>query len=316
MRVCWDLPQPDWQHLTAQQLWAVLHLLTLADLNGQVAGPIHRIAAAWQCSPRTVQRLLGELENRGWVKVQVLSGQSRIYQLCSPASSVITLEKDKTSVALSQNRLTREGTSLPSQKKRSSSDASRLLHQHADRYTARFSQPFPVAWARDTQIYKRLINTYGAETVDSLQARYLSQPLTSFAARRGFSVPQFAGEIAGLAAQHSVRQHLSEEQAQVCAELMTAGLAEATALTLVTTFSPANIRDQLDVHCWRQQQGLSASPKRLEQAIRGQWVVPDQCRRVEYPSFPASSRDTDNPEQDLTKIWPTFANHVFPLHPQ
>lgn len=179
------------------------------------------------------------------------------------------------------------------------SDASRLVHRHAELYTARFGQPFPVAWARDTQITKRLVAVYGADQVETLQDRYLAQSLDSFAGKRGFSIPQFAADIAGLAAQTAIAQGLTEEQRALVNQLVTEGMEEATAIRLVTEHPARSIEDQITVQHWRRQQGMTVSPSRLERAIRERWAVPPEARPVTYPRFPGSEAEpnANGPEE-------------------
>ncbi len=72
---------------------------------------------------------------------------------------------------------------------------------------------------------------------------------------------------------------------------MATGMPESTALAVVEC--PLNeIRAQLQVHRWRQQHGKPVNVRRLKQAIRERWAVPELVRPVEYPLFPAV---TDEP---------------------
>lgn len=290
----------------AQRTWALVNLWAMADSDGRVAGPVNRLASRWGCSPHTVQRLVRELEAGGWVERVDNAGRVHSYQLTgrgiaraagdgsslpdvSPVTHLSSSPvSDASAVEPESSASKRRRTSPPSSEP---SEASRLLHQHANRYTDRFEQPFPVAWARDTQIYKRLLRVYGVEMVDVLQTQYLSQSLDSFAAKRGFSVPQFASDIAGLAAQLAVRQQLTADQMVLVAALQDVGIAEAGAVTLVVDHPLEVIRDQLRVHHWRQQNGQFVSPSRLERAIRERWAVPDAARPVDYPEFPVAPMD-------------------------
>ena len=269
----------------AQRTWALVNMWAAANADGLVAGPISQLADRWGCSPRTVQRLLRELEAGDWVRRLDSGGYQLTGRGMAAGRTDLSPLTDLSSSVVSPEPSTKTRKRAASE---TSSEASRLLHQHADRYTQRFNQPFPVAWARDTQIYKRLVKVYGVETLEALQSQYLDQPLDSFAAKRGFSVTQFSAEIAGLAAQQAVRDQLTTEQSAVVEELTGIGMGEVAAVALVTDYSLEVIRDQLLVHYWRKNQGQSVGPGRLERAVREGWAVPAAARPVSYPAFPVS----------------------------
>ncbi len=274
----------------ARRTWALVRLWMLADEHDQVTASLQNLQTDWQLSRNTIAGLLRELEAGGYLERQTQAGRVTSYRLTGrgmqrvgegPASSAVSVIS-----GLPPGPSPEKGTAQAPRKKSPPSDASRLVHLHAERYTARFNQPFPVAWARDTQIYKRLIGVYGVDRVERFQDRYLAQPLDSFAAKRGFSIPQFAAEIGGLAAQEAMRHQLTSEQAEVGSMLQSAGMSEDTSLVLVSEYPLEQIRAQLQVHRWRQQKGQIASTHRLERAIREEWAVPDDARPIVYDRFP------------------------------
>lgn len=321
----------------ATRTWVLLRLWMTAAEDGVVHASSRDMARTWKMSRNIVLATLRELDAGGWIETHLTAGQQSHYQLTgkgmvlgsrlTPAASSIKRDRvDKLTVTRSvpptqketddtQPRKSQSSQTVPTTKKSKdlkktpkprktraatpSPDASRLVHQHADQYTLRFERPFAVAWGRDTQIYKRLVGTYGVELVERLQGQYLAQPLDSFAAKRGYSVPQFAAEIGGLATWESLRERLSPDQADVLSGLQTIGMAEETALGLVTEHPVAVIRDQLQVHRWRQEQGQATSPSRVERAVRERWVVPENARPVVYPVFPVGeSAETEDPDSD------------------
>ena len=296
----------QWRAIEPLAAWIWVALAEHADADGWLDGTSTQLAAHLGVSVETLRRVLRSLEAVGLVRYR-RRGSGRQYglnpmrwpgtppiitarhdsQSPQPVKSVGLLSTPNTTpLADAMRRAEESAEPADPPTAKPPADASRLVHQHADSYTARFGQPFPVAWARDTQIYKRLVRLYGVETVDALQAQYLTQPLDSFAGKRGFSVPQFAAEIAGFAAQASIRERLTDEQAVAMADLTAAGLPDDTALALAAEQPVDVIREQLQVHRWRQQQGQPVSARRLERAIKERWAIPDLARPVEYPTFP------------------------------
>ena len=282
-----------------QRTWALLRLCLLADDNGNIVCSLGQLATDWGVSNNTIKRIVRELEAGDWICKTPLNeqtGQTTIYhfQLMGRAMRC----DESVAPSASDNIST---TSTKSKKvKPPPSDASRLVHQHADQYTKRFGRPFPVAWARDTQIVKRLIGVYGVSQVEQLQMQYLSQPLDSFAAKRGYSIPQFAAEIAGLAAQDAVRAQMTAEQIALLQEMQETveGFSVETALTLIAEHPLTVIRDQLQVYRWRQQQGQPVSPGRLERAIRERWAIPDGARPAVYTPYPFNSTGKSRTNED------------------
>lgn len=274
--------------------WALLRLWIRADAAGEAAFSLRQLAADWGLSRERTAAILRELEAGGWIAAQKGSGRRATrYRLTGRGIARRDLGNPPNAAEPPS-----PAAAAASPAPRPPSDASRLVRQHAARYTDRFGQPFPVAWARDTQIYKRLVATYGAEAVERWQTRYLAQPLDSFAAKRGFSVPQFAADIPAMAAREAIRHRLDAEQAALAQALQDAGLADDTALALVTSHPADAIRDQLQAHHWRQQRGQTVSPSRLERAIRERWAVPEDARPVAYPLFPAGPAASPSAGED------------------
>ena len=307
-----------------RRTWALCRLWMAADAEGVVALSLQQLAQSWQMSRHTVSAILRELEAGGWMAAERRPGRPATYRLTGrgvrreygvldiadkprtePPETFERMEVLEVGVAPPDHPVRPKPSRVHA--KPSNSDAACLVHHHADQYTARFGQPFFVAWARDTQIYKRLVTTYGAETVARFQVQYLNQPLDSFAAKRGFSVPQFAAEIAGMATQDAIRAQLSDAQQAAFAALMAVeGFVEETALALVVDHPAVVIQDQLRVHRWRQQQGQPTSARRLERAIRERWPVPEAAQPVIYPPFPLpETAFTQSPtDPDLTSTDP------------
>ena len=291
-----------------QRTWALLRLCLQADDNGNVFCSLQQLATDWGVSRYTVLRVTRELEAGGWVRIERHQGRMTVYrvmgrgmQLVANLPPVAKLPLVANLQPVSDNTVSVSTTSTkPKKVKPPPSDASRLVHQHADQYTKRFGRPFPVAWARDTQIVKRLIGVYGVSQVEQLQMQYLSQPLDSFAAKRGYSIPQFAAEIAGLAAQDAVRAQMTAEQIALLQEMQETveGFSVETALTLIAEHPLTVIRDQLQVYRWRQQQGQPVSPGRLERAIRERWAIPDGARPAVYTPYPFNSTGKSRSNED------------------
>lgn len=277
-----------------QRTWALLRLCLLADDNGNIVCSLRQLAADWGVSSNTIKRIVRELEAGDWICKTPLNGQTgrqTIYRVTGRGMRpVANLQPVANLPPVSDHKKVKPPPS----------DASRLVHQHADQYTKRFGRPFPVAWARDTQIVKRLIGVYGVSQVEQLQMQYLSQPLDSFAAKRGYSIPQFAAEIAGLAAQDAVRAQMTAEQIALLQEMQETveGFSVETALTLIAEHPLTVIRDQLQVYRWRQQQGQPVSPGRLERAIRERWAIPDGARPAVYTPYPFNSTGKSRSNED------------------
>ena len=277
-----------------QRTWALLRLCLLADDNGNIVCSLRQLAADWGVSSNTIKRIVRELEAGDWICKTPLNGQTgrqTIYRVTGRGMRpVANLQPVANLPPVSDHKKVKPPPS----------DASRLVHQHADQYTKRFGRPFPVAWARDTQIVKRLIGVYGVSQVEQLQMQYLSQPLDSFAAKRGYSIPQFAAEIAGLAAQDAVRAQMTAEQIALLQEMQETveGFSVETALTLIAEHPLTVIRDQLQVYRWRQQQGQPVSPGRLERAIRERWAIPEGARPAVYTPYPFNSTGKSRSNED------------------
>lgn len=278
MEISVDIADELWQH--PQRTWALLRLWALADAEGAVQLSQRDLSQHWGLSRSATADVLRRLASGGWITVERQPGRTTCYRVTGRG-------------------MTRRSGPAPVQIAAPTDDvgaeASRLVHRHAERYTNRFGQPFPVAWARDTKLYKNLLKVYGAERVESLQEAYLAQGVDAFAAKRGFSVPQFAVEIAGLAAQVGLKDQFTPEQKSLHVALRQAGLSEDVALALVTEHPADVIQDQLRVHLWRQQQGQPTSAGRLERSIKERWAIPETARPVTYPTFPESRESSDNP---------------------
>ncbi|WP_020375109.1 hypothetical protein [Sulfobacillus thermosulfidooxidans] len=197
MRISLPLPLDQWRALQPFDAWLWVSLGAQVDADGWMVDTLEQLAVLHHCSVDTLRRALRRLEAANLVRHRP-RGSGRQYGIVPSPDKKKGLPRPRT----------RQGLAGPSE----SGDtltATDLVKRHAAGYTDRFGQPFLVAWARDTKIYKRLLDTYGMDAVIRFQTLYLSQSLDSFAATRGFSVPQFAAEIGGLAARSAVPQHPS-----------------------------------------------------------------------------------------------------------
>lgn len=263
-----------------QRTWALMRLWALADAEGAVRLSQRDLSQHWGLSRSATADVLHALASGGWITVDRQPGRTSCYRLTGRG---MTRQSGPPPVQ-----------TIPATTDDAGAEASRLVHRHAERYTTRFGQPFPVAWARDTKIYKNLVKVYGAPRVEALQDLYLAQGVDAFAAKRGFSVPQFAVEIAGIAAQAGLKDQFTPEQQALYTALQEAGLADDVAVVLVTEHPADLIRDQLRAHVWRQQQGQPTSAGRLERSIKERWTLPDAARPVTYPTFPESHASSDD----------------------
>lgn len=290
-----------------ERTWALIRLWQMADDQGALVATFDQLADTWAVSRHTVQRLVRELEAGGWLESTGRRGRTPCYRLTGQgiareedpgldASGVpapnppnrpapgVTLPEPVASEAP-------HGTTHPTPPLRSGQDAtrteaSRLLHAHVNAYQDRFSQPFLVAWPRDTAIYRRLVKTYGVETVERLQGLYLAQSLTSFAAKRGFSVPQFASEIAHGVEQEALREQLNGEQQTLVDALVGEGMDAVRALSLVHETPASQVRGYLATYQARKASDRPWSLAQLERAIRERWVMPAATPVPQYPLFP------------------------------
>ena len=183
MLVSVSISMTQWSALTPFQAWAWVALHGCADPAGMIRTPQKELAEQWVASQKTVRQVLHDLEDHGLL----VRHKASVWQLVTPPDTA----KEKSAVPSNQTpapRSSRTGGSKTGSKDPAGQAASRLVHQHAARYTERFDQPFPVAWARDTQIYKRLVKVYGESDVEEWQAQYLAQALDSWSGRCGFCI--------------------------------------------------------------------------------------------------------------------------------
>jgi len=268
--------------------WALLRLWILADEQGHVVTAIRPLADAWGWSRERTTAVLRELAAGGWLRMEPQKGHKICYQLSGRGLRLDSVLRD--------SAITKEMTQaakLP-EPNPVATEASRLLHRHAECYTARFGQPFPVVWARDMQVYKRLVRVYEPDVsfLESLQDRFLNQSLDSFAGKRGFSVVQFAAECAGLAAQVGAQAQWSVEQNEAFQALRQLGMPEEKATALISECPLAVIRAQVDACTQRLQHGQPVSLRRLERVIRDPRL---EAPPVEYPVFPVKLPHQDEP---------------------
>ncbi len=292
-----------------ERTWALIRLWQLADDVGTLALTQEQLAETWAVSRHTVQRLMRELEAGGWLESIGRRGRTPQYRLTGrgiareedpgpglEASGVPTgqppqpqtpggmIPEPEAPRAPQETRRTNPPS--PSGKDATRTEASRLLHAHVSAYQDRFSQPFLVAWPRDTAIYRRLVKTYGVETVERQQSQYLAQSLTSFAAKRGFSVPQFASEIAHGVEQETMRQQLTGEQQAVLDVLLGEGMDPVRALSVVHDTPVAQVRGYVATYQAKKTTDRPWSLAQLERAIRERWMLPSMAQAPQYPLFP------------------------------
>jgi len=266
-----------------QRTWALLRLCLVADSQGQVTTSVRALADAWGWSRDRTAEVLRELAAGGWIQ-KVRQTRRACYQLSGRGLRPDGLEPGVTDLT------------PPEPENATATEAKRLVARHIEQYTARFGQPFPVAWARDTQVYKRLVRVYGSDSafLETLQDRFFKQSLDSFAGKRGFSVLQFAAECAGLAAQAGAQALWSVEQTEAFHALRQVGMSESTATALISECSLAVIHAQIAAYERRIEHGQAVSLSRLERAIRENWQ--EKAEPVDYPAFPAKPTRPDGAE--------------------
>lgn len=309
-----------------ERTWALIRLWQLADDRGTWALTIDQLAETWSVSRHTVQRLVRELEAGGWLESLGRRGRTPQYRLTgrgiaregdagSEVSGIPTGSPTPPStpgVAVPEPVAPRapQGTACttppsPSGKNASRTEASRLLHAHVSAYQDRFNEPFLVAWPRDTAIYRRLVTTYGVATVERLQRDYLAQPLTSFAAKRGFSVPQFASEIAHGVEQAAIRRQLTSDQQAVLDTLQGEGMDPVRALSVVHDIPAEQIWGYVATYQAKKTADRPWSLAQLERAIRERWVMPSAPRGPEYPLFPGVATELLPADPDVSSSHPS-----------
>lgn len=285
--------------------WALLQLWIGADADATVTVSQRHLMTTWGWSRERVTRTIEALIAGGWIQIDTSEGRRRStrYRLTCRGIRPLTASSEAVpAVAKGSVVVKKKADPDPA-----AAEATRLLHRHAERYTARFGQPFPVAWARDTQVYKRLVRVYGSDSafLESLQDRFLKQSLDSFAGKRGFSVLQFAAECAGLAAQAGAQALWSVEQTEAFHALWQVGMSESTATALISECSLAVIHAQIAAYERRMDHGQAVSLSRLERAIRENWQ--EKAEPVDYPAFPAKLTRPDGAESPSDEPNPTPA---------
>lgn len=147
--------------------------------------------------------------------------------------------------------------------------AQRLARRHAACFRSRFGVPFPVSWSRDVPILTRLLQVYDEALLTACQDAYFTQPDSAFAAKRAWSIPQFAAEAPGLAARHAVAADPA-----LRAALEAEGVSAQDAAALCATYPAERIRRQLAAHA-RRKATLTHPAGALIAAIRDNWPEPD-----------------------------------------
>lgn len=152
----------------------------------------------------------------------------------------------------------------------------RLLDRHRTLYREKTGADAVVVWGRDAKLYQQLLNTYDPETLERLQDAYFAQSLDSGAGRRGYPVPVFFAESAGLAAREAQRTRLTPEQDQRRAALEALGCPPESALALVVEVPGDQIDRQLAA--WPRRTGIRRPATALPQAVREDWPMPSGTR--------------------------------------
>lgn len=148
----------------------------------------------------------------------------------------------------------------------------RLLDRHRTLYSEKTGADAVVVWGRDGKLYQQLLKTYDEDTLERLQDAFFAQSLDSSAGRRGYPVPAFFSESAGLAAREAQRTRLTPEQDRRRAALEALGCPSETALALVVEVPGDQIDRQLAA--WPRRTGIRRPAVALPQAVREDWPLP------------------------------------------
>lgn len=175
---------------------------------------------------------------------------------------------------------TREGRPAPRPPEKNP-DILPLLSRHAEAYRNTVGAAFPVAWAKDGAIVKRLLKTYSRSDIELLQDAFFAQKADSQAARRGYTVAQFAYEAPALLAAIKLREGLTGEQREIVLSLRDEGVTEDVAVALVHDYGADAIRRQIEAHLGRKERYRNPTAA-LVKAIREGWSTPEPEPEPDY----------------------------------
>ncbi len=154
-------------------------------------------------------------------------------------------------------------------------DVRTLLQRHAQCYQDKVKAPYPITWGKEGALLKQLLQTYSADELVSLQDTFFAQPADSQAAIRGYTVERFKYEAAALMSRIKLRERLTDEQRETVAALRAEGVAEETALALVTEHGLSDIQRQIGAHQDRKER-LRNPAAALVKAVRENWAIPEE----------------------------------------
>ena len=160
-------------------------------------------------------------------------------------------------------------------------DVRPMLLRHAQCYQDKVGAPYPISWAKDGAIIKRLLATYSRDDLVLVQDTYFAQKADSQAAFRGYTVQWLEHEAPALMARIKLQNGLTDEQREVIAVLVAEGVAEATATALAGECSVEDIQRQLRAHAERKDR-LRNPAAALVKAIREGWQVREDPEPLYY----------------------------------
>jgi len=160
-------------------------------------------------------------------------------------------------------------------------DVRPMLKRHAQCYQDKVGAPYPISWAKEGAIVKRLLATYSRDEIVLLQDTFFAQKADSQAALRGYTVQWLEHEAPALMARIRLQNGLTAEQREVIAALVAEGVTEPTATALASEYRVEDIRRQLHAHAVRKDR-LRSPAAALVKAIREGWQVPEESEPDYY----------------------------------
>ena len=160
-------------------------------------------------------------------------------------------------------------------------DVRPMLQRHAQCYQDKVGAPYPISWAKEGAIVKRLLATYSRDEIVLLQDTFFAQKADSQAALRGYTVQWLEHEAPALMARIRLQNSLTAEQREAIAALVAEGVTEPTATALASEYRVEDIRRQLHAHVVRKDR-LRSPAAALVKAIREGWQVPEESEPDYY----------------------------------
>ncbi len=177
-----------------------------------------------------------------------------------------------------------------------------LLSRHAEAYRNTVGVAFPVAWAKDGAIVKRLLKTYSRADIELLQDAFFAQKADSQAARRGYTVSQFAYEAAALMTAIKVRESLTDEQKTIVKALCDEGVMQEVAVALAHDYDAQTVRAQIEAHTGRRERFENPAAA-LVKAIREGWTTPQPAEEPNYfKPIRLASRKAEAPPPEIQAL--------------